>query len=279
MTKASDQIVAAYLIGGSGDSDATRRVNWPVLRAGGWERWISENVPTALAWGAKRLHVHQPWGQTSGELMQLDAFVHARDGVAGKHGPLRWLTDNFAAAWTPVTSMPGVTVDAYVGSLRDDPDFLNMPFDKAVTRFAEALKPALDAKMGVVFDEGVNYTRGSREWAAVDHLRSYGVRVGFEGRPKLDNQHVLSERVYMTNGWFEKSDPAREPNPWAVPNERLAGEVVILLNDAPTGKSWADPTWYGAELKRYVDAGFTVAVNVTVALRVGVSRKSLTGCN
>ena len=271
-----DPIIAGFLIGGSSDVVADRQVGRNLKRLG-WMGFVTKEVRPAIAWGATRVEIHNPFGSVAGQDMQFDQAIHARDGVADMHPPIPWLTEGFVEAWRPITQS-GVEVIAYLGYLKDDADFKALSPLKWLERFEESCRLPLEAGMSLGFDASAQFPADSREFAALELTRRLGVKVYVEGRPPKDGRHLWDYPIFMADNWFKRSNPTKHPDSaWAAPNEKLTGEIVRMVLEPPPGKNHQNMSWYVPLVKQIIADGHTAWVDVAFLARARVKKMDLVG--
>ena len=191
-------LVAWVPIGGSSADEGSRMVGWGI-RDRGWHDFVAREIVPVLDQGARRVMMHNPFGQLRGEDMQYDQAIHTAEGVAGKHPPLPWLLDGFAAAWRPVaegryTGGEPVELIAYLGSPRSDPEFQSLT-PASFNRAEASVAPLLEAGFSsIIHDASFAEPAGSWTDVWIAELRRRGMRVGVEPSLHRDGEHFAAGR-------------------------------------------------------------------------------------
>ena len=256
-----DSVVSWMTIGGSTTVAADRGVGWNI-KTEGWQGFVDKVIKPQLAWGAKRIALHNPFGTLANEPMQMDQYLHARDAK------LNWLTQGFVEAWKPVTAS-GVEVIAYLGMMNGDADFAGTGWKQ---RFLDSVRPALDAGMSIALDSAAVTTAGSITHQAAQLLRQMGVEVYIEARPAAGYSHWFDYNVISIDSFWDRSDPDRFADAviWA-PNSVLKREVMRIIFSSPTGQNWSQSGWVGAYSNDVIRSGHAVAAPVWRLMSEGVS--------
>lgn len=224
------QLVDYFLIGGGYPSDSTRQVN-PAALGQGWGPYVQGTVEPDLAWGVRRVELHNPFGILSSDSsFRADQFLEAQ--AAGLH----WLTDDFVQAWQPITRS-GVEVIGYIGNPEYDPSFRALAYNPVAwnARFDASVAPLVQAGMSIGFDQGQTMQPGDLFSQALERLRGQGVKVYLENRPAETASFNLTFPVIAANGGWDGSDPYVNPAMnWAAKNSELQpGVVRIITSQAP----------------------------------------------
>lgn len=256
-------------IGGANQNVSIRRVGWD-LDVHGWQGYVDKRVKLLRAIGTERILLHNPFGTLpEDEVFQFDQAIHAED--AGLH----WLTQGFAPAWRPVTAA-GVEVIAYIGMLRDDPDFTALTDMKQyMARVMRSIKPLLDAGVSIGLDSITGSNHASREYMVVRMLRDSGVKIYNENRPPADYPHWHDYNgVYYDEGFID-SEPTNNPSQhWAAPNGMLTGEILRLLEAQP-GQQISLQGWPIANSINILRAGHTVSINMPGLYSLGYTTSQI----
>lgn len=226
-----NQLVDYFLIGGGYPSDSTRQVN-PGALGQGWGPYVQSTVEPDLAWGVRRIELHNPFGILSGETsFRADQFLDAE--AAG----LPWLTDDFVQAWQPITH-GGIEVIGYIGSPEYDPSFQALANNPAAwnARFDASIAPLVQAGMSIGFDQGQTMQPGDLFSQALERLRAQGVKVYLENRPSESASFNLTFPVIAASAGWDASDPYVNPSMnWAAKNSELQPGVVRILTSLSSG--------------------------------------------
>ena len=264
------RVIAWLNIGGSDSDPRFRRVGWDIRKTG-WRGYVKRYVEPQLAWGARRITVHNPFGTLPDEDMQFDQYLHAR------RARLRWLTGGFVEAWRPITAREGVEVICYLGAMSSDPDFNEPAKTDPVAgwqpRFWASVQPALSAEMNVAFDASSGSALDSPTCRAMRLLEERGVKTYIEARPLKSMPHLWKYPVYSTDTFWHQSDPARDAEAarWAARNEDLTNEVIRIITAPPPGKTWAQSGWIAPYIRAILEDGHSAAVPVDMLIRERVA--------
>jgi len=258
-------IISQLQIGWSSSVAADRNVGWNI-KAEGWQGFVNRYVQPAIAWGATRILLINPFGTKANEPMQLDQFLHAQ-----QEG-LTWLTQGFVQAWKPIIDS-GIEVIGYVGTMENDSNFTSSNWQ---TRFWASLKPLLDAGMSIGLDGAGAAAATTKTGQGVQLLRAQGAEVYVEPRPAVTNTAVHRLGVITTEDFWDRSNPERYPDSaWAATDAMIRGEVIRLLSGPPAGKSWAEPSWYPAYMRDILAQGNSAAIGIDLLIHLGVSLEEL----
>jgi len=134
-----NQLVDYLLIGGGSANGATRYVDEGAL-GNSWRDYINNVVQPDLAWGVRRVELHNPFGIGSEAYFRTDGFLDAQNSG------LTWLTGDFVNAWAPITQS-GVEVIGCIGNPEYDPSFQALASDPAAwnARFNASIHPRVQA--------------------------------------------------------------------------------------------------------------------------------------
>jgi hypothetical protein len=227
---AAERLVQFYQIGGSGPDTARRKVGTNVLPvpSGGqssWSRFLTHPATTPIPyyspttlynWGIRRLHLHNPFGTTTG-YMRLDQYILADEGW--KENDINYqrvgdLVDDFVETWEPVINGGSgglgdpVEVCAYVGALNVtdvsdvNTDFANERFKSLYdaenfssleNEINRSLAPLMNSGMTIGADAAVGTPDDGYEFDFYEKLRNgtwktdwSPTRVYVESRPRAD---------------------------------------------------------------------------------------------
>gem|GEM_PF-4405534 len=233
-----------YLLAASGDQG--RLGMTPGYIRDGPGTFVQERVLPAIA----RDHpdfvlLHLPYGRGVGKDMQLDARPDAiRAGFARVADPAQTM---FAGR---LLAAAGVQPLAYVGTARNDPAFNDL-FHPGAKSQPPALIRLVDESIGPLVDAGFDIVldavgrQGSRtfSWWLARRLMERGAFGGFEPRPARGTPWASSGGACVAvQTWNERGaprgymrmDPARfKDSFWAVRDEQIRGEVILLLLGKP----------------------------------------------
>ncbi len=240
---ARERIIEGWLIAGSSEDEGRRKVSMNQIDEGGWPSFVDNRAKDVYDWGVRRFWLHNPFGTVSGEVMQFDQYLDARD--AG----LDVLTENFSEAWGPVTrGSLGEPVEliAYIGTADPDDDRLQTAFDsgssaRVLGTMLACVKPLLMAGASIGADAAVKLSDDGPAFHFYKYLESIGIPVYVESRPKQANPDWSEFPVFAVDEWWRRSDPEvhQDAAAWALPNSQMKREVVRWIRDYP-GKS-TDP--------------------------------------
>ena len=269
---AADKLVSWITIGGSGHDPSDRGVAWNI-EAEGWTGFVETFVQPQLAWGAKRILLHNPFGTLVGEAMQADQAIEAQN--AG----LNWLLDDFVAAWQPITAQ-GIEVIAYLGMPRNDASFTGLSEQQWFDRLWQSLDLPLRAGMNIGFDMSLQAAPGDRDWSAVEQLHQRGVRVYGEPRPAESSLHWRAMPLVAEDHVWLETNPELYPETrnWAAKDSQITGEVVRLINHPPPGQTLETMAyWLPGQARGILREGHTVAVEVNGLIERGISMTQILG--
>ncbi len=240
---ARERIIEGWLIAGSSEDEGRRKVSMNQIDEGGWPSFVDNRAKDVYDWGVRRFWLHNPFGTVSGEVMQFDQYLDARD--AG----LDILTENFSEAWGPVTRGSfgePVELIAYIGTADPDDDRLQTAFDtgnsaRILGTMLACVKPLLMANASIGADAAVKLSDDGPAFHFYKYLESIGIPIYVESRPKQANPDWAEFPVFAVNEWWKRSNPEvhQDAAAWALPNSEMKREVVRWIRDYP-GKS-TDP--------------------------------------
>ena len=237
---ARERIIEGWLIAGSSEDEGRRKVSMNQIDSGGWPVFVDNRAKDVYDWGIRRFWLHNPFGTVSGEVMQFDQYLDARD--AG----LDVLTENFSEAWRPVTQGSfgePVELIAYLGTADPDDDRLQTAFDsgnpaQVLGTMLACVKPLLMAGASIGADAAVKLPDDGPAFHFYKYLESIGIPIYVESRPKKANPKWSEFPVFAVDTWWKRSDPEvhQDAAVWALPNSQMKREVVRWIRDYP-GKS------------------------------------------
>ena len=237
---ARERIIEGWLIAGSSEDEGRRKVSMNQIDSGGWPVFVDNRAKDVYDWGIRRFWLHNPFGTVSGEVMQFDQYLDARD--AG----LDVLTENFSEAWRPVTQGSfgePVELIAYLGTADPDDDRLQTAFDsgnpaRVLGTMLACVKPLLMAGASIGADAAVKLPDDGPAFHFYKYLESIGIPIYVESRPKKANPKWSEFPVFAVDTWWKRSDPEvhQDAAVWALPNSQMKREVVRWIRDYP-GKS------------------------------------------
>ena len=260
------QLVDYMLIGGGSSNAATRYVD-PYALGNGWRTFITDRVQPDLAWGVRRIELHNPFGIGNEPIFRADQFLEAQ--AAG----MSWLTDDFVNAWAPITRS-GVEVIGYIGNPEYDPSFQALASDPAAwnARFNASVAPLVQAGMSIGFDLGQTVTPGDLFSQALDRLRAQGVKIYFENRPPEFAPYNLTFPVIAVNPGWDNTNPYVDPRQgWAAKNSEIQPDVMQLIQSPPAGISWTDKQWLLGTIHSILADGDSAAVSIGVLRQAGLT--------
>ena len=237
---ARERIIECWLIAGSSEDEGRRKVSMNQIDSGGWPVFVDNRAKDVYDWGIRRFWLHNPFGTVSGEVMQFDQYLDARD--AG----LDVLTENFSEAWRPVTQGSfgePVELIAYLGTADPGDDRLQTAFDsgnpaQVLGTMLACVKPLLMAGASIGADAAVKLPDDGPAFHFYKYLESIGIPIYVESRPKKANPKWSEFPVFAVDTWWKRSDPEvhQDAAVWALPNSQMKREVVRWIRDYP-GKS------------------------------------------
>lgn len=251
----SPRIIAWYPIGNSSPDDKDRRVAWNIKKEG-WQGFVDRWALPAMSGGFDAIQLHNPGGTLAKEEMMADQFITA------KESGLNWLLHEFTDAWKPVTRR--IPVIAYMGMLPKNPRLQGLLNRKDYFGFlvniAAAYRLPLEAGMDIAFDALHDVKEGSWELNVYRLLTAMGVKTYVETAPNASDRPLFDANFQIVNTTLERT--LKNAEPWMAPLEHLSGERVILLNDLPKGRKWADePEWVPEWMAHWINQGWSVAIN------------------
>ncbi|MDG2020807.1 MAG: hypothetical protein P8J59_02540 [Phycisphaerales bacterium] len=240
---ARERIIEGWLIAGSSEDEGRRKVSMNQIDEGGWPSFVDNRAKDVYDWGIRRFWLHNPFGTISGEVMQFDQYLDARD--AG----LDILTDDFSEAWGPVTRGSfgePVELIAYIGTADPDDDRLQTAFEsgnsaRVLGTMLACVKPLLMAGASIGADAAVKLSDDGPAFHFYKYLESIGIPIYVESRPKQVDPNWAEFPVFAVDTWWRRSDPEvhQDAAAWALPNSQMEREVVRWIRDYP-GRS-TDP--------------------------------------
>ena len=261
------RIISFHNIGYS-SSDPERHYVRAVNQTTGWPGFVRSHALPDLAWGVRRIQIHNPFGIREGRQMELDQYLHAKaDG-------LHWLTDDFTEAWAPVvrgehTGGERVEVIAYLGNPFWD-IFADLEeagrWDEWLDRAERCVRPAVDAGMSLGFDAFSKAERDSYAFRFVQLLETRGVRVYIETWPRKTHAHWRHTPIIVSEYWYQRN----RTHPNVLRRADLTGEIVRLMAHPPSGETASDTSWIERELVDAISSGHTVSGHIDRLRRAGI---------
>jgi hypothetical protein len=227
----------------------------------GWQGLVDSVIKPQIAMGYKRFIIHNPFGLGPTGEMQLGEYLYA------KQAGLSWLTDGFVQAFKPLTDA-GIEIIGYLGTQSSDPEFMRLLNSGDIAgwnqRFWASVQPLLDAGMSIGFDGAVGFSDSNPLYADAQKLRSMDVNVYVESRPIKYEPYWANFKVISTEADWTRFDPRTHADAalWAIPQERVTGEVVRWEAMPPTGATWNTHGWIVAGTDKILEEGYTAAVPV-----------------
>lgn len=260
------QLVDYFLIGGDSSNASTRYVDQGAL-GDGWRTFVTARVQPDLAWGVRRIEMHNPFGIGNDPFYRADQFLEAQ--AAG----MSWLTDDFVNAWAPITRS-GVEVIGYIGNPESDPSFQALESDPAAwnARFDASVAPLVQAGMSIGFDLGQRMTQGDLFSQALDRLRAQGVKIYLENRPPEFAPYNLTFPVIAVNPGWDTNNPYVDPTQgWAAKNSEILPNVMQLIQQPPPGTSWSDKQWLLGTIRSILADGDSAGVSIGQLRQMGLT--------
>ena len=271
------QLVDYLLIGGTLNNDATRNVN-PNMLANGWTGYVAQQVRPDIAWGARRIELHNPFGILAGDTLDGLALFRTDQYLEAQAAGLGWLTNDFVSAWKPITQS-GVEVIAYIGNPDLDISMQALTLVPAAwnARFDASVAPFIQAGMSIAFDVGQRFTGGDLFNQALERLTAEGVKVYLENRPAESTPYNWQFPIIATDSWPD-SDPYVQPSQsWAAKTSELPnrGNVIELIQGPPAGESWSDTRWVVSHVQSILRDGDSVGVQILNLRQDGLTLNDL----
>jgi hypothetical protein len=249
-TRENDRFIAFVQIGYTSSNAAHRHVNDNLLN--GWKPWVLQSVDPIVDRGYTRIQLHNPFG--TGDYMELDQYLRAKE--AG----LNWLTDDFVEAFKPYTSK-GIEIIAYIGLDKGDVTF-GTTTEQWFQRFWGSVQPMIDAGVSIALDSACLQPEQSNLYAAAQMLRAMDVKVYIESRQMQSYPQWANFGVFSEESWWHDSDPETNPDAgsWALPDDRITGEIIRWVHYPPSGYDFEDPGWRIPQVQDVLRDEHTVAV-------------------
>jgi len=271
-TYAAERLISWFLIGGSSTNAADRGVGWNI-KSQGWTGFVSQHVQPQIAWGVKRILLHNPFGAIPGEFYQADQAIEAREAGAN------WLLDGFVEAWAPVVAQ-GIEVIAYMGTPMNDDSFTGLSTPNWWARVWDSLDLPMRAGMNFGFDQSLAAGPGDLDWAAIEQLRVLGHDVYGEPRPSSSSPHWRSSPLFAEDWIWHDTNPELNPDlmGWAAKDAQISGEVTRILTRPAAGQTWANQAaWMRSYTRSILREGHSVAANLSGLVQQGVTMSSILG--
>jgi hypothetical protein len=203
--------------------------------SGGWPSFVDDRAKDVYDWGIRRFWLHNPFGSLSGEVMQFDQYLDARE--AG----LDILTENFSEAWGPVVQGSfgePIELIAYLGTADPEDDRLKTVFESGDSArilgiMLACVKPILLAGASIGADAAVKLPDDGPAFHFYKYLESIGIPIYVESRPKQAGPKWAEFPVFAVDTWWKRSDPEvhQDAAAWAMPNSDMNREVVRWIRD------------------------------------------------
>lgn len=228
------RVIVWLTIGGATRDRATARLPRDLLE-GGWETYIRLKVRPMIRGGVRRFVLANPYGYRGSGPFQFDQKQDLEDlASASNRKDLEQLIETFEAAWLPVTrgdysNGEPIEVICYLGKLKDDPDFTDLPSDEWDDRFNACIGPALNAGMSLGFDASSGIHVDSREHRAIEALQAQGVTCYIEARPLRASPWRHAPVIAVDDIWRITEDTTQPPNQKYYPTPDLTGEIVRFV--------------------------------------------------
>jgi hypothetical protein len=278
---ARERIIEGWLIAGSSTDVARRGVAVHQVDSGGWPSFVDDRAKDVYDWGIRRLWLHNPFGTISGEDMQFDQYLDARE--AG----LAVLTDNFSEAWGPVVRGSfgePVELIAYIGTANPADNRLKTAFEsedsaRILGTMLACIKPILLAGGSIGADAAVKLPDDGSAFYFYKYLESIGVPIYVESRPKEAEAKWAEFPVFAVDSWWKRSDPEtyEDSAAWgALPNSQMQQEVLRWFSGYPAKST--DPVVLKALIARTRAAlldGDTVVLSTDGLRAAGVPFETL----
>jgi hypothetical protein len=265
-----EKLVSWFLIGGSSANTADRGVGWNI-KTQGWAGFVQTHVQPQLAWGVKRIMLHNPFGIMPGEDYQADQAIEAQSQG------LNWLTNSFAEAWAPITAQ-GIEVIAYMGAPMNDASFTGLSSTAWWSRFWASMDLPMQAGMNIALDKSLAANPGTIDWDAVVAMRSQGHLVYGEPRPPESAMHWRTSPLIAEDWMWDQSNPELHPEEmnWAAKDSQITGEVLRMITRPPDGQTWGNTsTWLRSYAREIMREGHTVVANIQPLINSGISLSSV----
>lgn len=248
----NNQIIAYWGIG-SGDNP-NRNIGW-VEPSGGWTAFVETWVKPGIDLGITRWQLHNPAGTETGQPMQADQFVLA------KEQGLDWVIEDFVKAWRPITEQPGIEVIAYLGMFYEgllERQESPKRKDAFMQRLVDSYRYPVDAGMSIGFDALHQQPASSEAATWMRFLQSMEVKTYIEPWPYIGSQH-LWDCHHMSTLWLY-NHMTRVDGSWAAPRDQLTGEPIIILSQPIDGETWATyHEWAPKWCREMNSQGFTIS--------------------
>jgi hypothetical protein len=234
---ARERLVERFIIGGSSSEDDRRRVAVWELGRGGWPEFITKKVRSPYQWGMRRFWLHNPFGMQSGEVMQFDQFLDAKEARQNI------LVDRFSESWRPVVDgslgQP-VELICYLGVMDPDDDRMKNLYEEGdpaatLATLLRCIQPVLMSGASIGADAATRLDDEGPAYQFYKFLESIGMPVYVESRPRKDQPGWAKFPVIALDHWWKRSNPDDHPDSaWAMANRDLKTERVRMITDLGT---------------------------------------------
>ena len=276
---AQERIVERFIIGGSADDDARRRVAPWELGDGGWPDFVQSQVPGPYRWGIRRFWLHNPFGMQSGEVMQFDQYLDAKEGRQD------FLIDRFAESWRPIVKGSlgnPVELICYLGAMDPDDDRMKALYEEddpaaTLATLLKCIQPVLMAGASIGADAATRLDDDGPAFHFYKFLESIGMPVYIESRPRKNQPAWTAFPVFAIDQWWKRSNPEVYPDSgWAIPNGGLNEERLRMITDLGNETDRSSIQAMVQRIRAVLLQGDTVVVRSRLLRENGVSMNDLT---
>ncbi|MGB0767720.1 MAG: hypothetical protein ACPGYV_08410, partial [Phycisphaeraceae bacterium] len=165
------------------------------IKQRGWRNLIEHLFAPQIAWGVRRVMLHNPFGTASlAGPMPFDQYLEAKAAGIG------WLVDDFVSEWRRVVNGgysdgEPVEVIGYIGSITTDPSMKRLVdsgnLDAWRERAEQSIAPLIEAGMSIGFDAGSRIDADHPAYELLLDLRQRNVIVYIETYPTLERPHLF----------------------------------------------------------------------------------------
>jgi len=154
--------VALFLIGGTANSNAVRRVGSESLKQGGWARFCAEDVEDAISRGFKRIWLKLPGGSERFEDLPDDHpanQMHLTAMAKAREAKLYWLSNGFAKEMKALRERleaMGGELGLYMGAAQYDPALIRLTPAMEAPTYQEQIaieRPVIDYAAAAIAGE------------------------------------------------------------------------------------------------------------------------------
>jgi hypothetical protein len=276
---ARERIVERFIIGGSLDDDGRRRVSTWALGDQGWPQFVATQVADPYRWGVRRFWLHNPFGTVSGEVMQFDQYLDAREG---RHD---FLVDRFAESWRPIVKGSlgePVELVCYLGAMDPNDDRMKRVFEEGdpagiLSTMLACIRPVLMAGGSIGADAATPLDDEGPAFHFYKFLESIGMPVYVESRPRKAEPRWSEFPVFALDSWWRRSNPELHfDSAWALPNNALTKERLRMVDDLGVGIEGMGLQSQIDRVRTMLLEGDTVVVNTKKFRERGVTLDDLT---